>query len=29
MGAKSIEIENKLGYKYTEEVIPSDNMVLL
>jgi glutamate 5-kinase len=29
MGAKSIEIENKLGYKYTEEVIHRDNMVLL
>jgi glutamate 5-kinase len=29
MGSKSIEIENKLGYKYTEEVIHRDNMVLL
>ena len=28
-GAKSIEIERKLGYKYTEEVIHRDNMVLL
>lgn len=29
MGSKSIEIENKLGYKYTEEVVHRDNMVLL
>ena len=28
-GSKSIEIEKKLGYKYTEEVIHRDNMVLL
>lgn len=28
-GAKSIEIEKKLGYKYTEEVIHRDNMVVL
>jgi glutamate 5-kinase len=28
-GSKSIEIERKLGYKYTEEVIHRDNMVLL
>ena len=28
-GSKSIEIERKLGYKYTEEVVHRDNMVLL
>jgi glutamate 5-kinase len=28
-GSKSIEIEKKLGYKYTEEVVHRDNMVLL
>jgi len=28
-GSKSIEIERKLGYKYTEEVIHRDNMVVL
>jgi len=28
-GSKSIEIEKKLGYKYTEEVIHRDNMVVL
>ncbi len=28
-GVKSIEIEKKLGYKYTEEVIHRDNMVVL
>ena len=28
-GAKSVEIEKKLGYKYTEEVIHRDNMVVL
>ena len=28
-GSKSVEIEKKLGYKYTEEVIHRDNMVLL
>jgi glutamate 5-kinase len=28
-GSKSIEIERRLGYKYTEEVIHRDNMVLL
>jgi glutamate 5-kinase len=28
-GSKSIEIEKKLGYKYTEEVIHRDNMALL
>lgn len=28
-GSKSVEIERKLGYKYTEEVIHRDNMVLL
>jgi glutamate 5-kinase len=28
-GSKSIEIERKLGYKYTEEVIHRDNMVIL
>jgi glutamate 5-kinase len=28
-GSKSIEIQGKLGYKYTEEVIHRDNMVLL
>ena len=28
-GSKSIEIEKKLGYKYTEEVIHRDNMVLV
>lgn len=28
-GSKSVEIEKRLGYKYTEEVIHRDNMVLL
>ncbi|MGD0230879.1 MAG: glutamate 5-kinase [Syntrophorhabdales bacterium] len=28
-GSKSIEIERQLGYKYTEEVIHRDNMVVL
>ncbi len=28
-GSKSVEIEKKLGYKYTEEVIHRDNMVVL
>ncbi len=28
-GAKSVEIEKKLGYKYTEEIIHRDNMVVL
>jgi glutamate 5-kinase len=28
-GSKSVEIERKLGYKYTEEVIHRDNMVIL
>jgi glutamate 5-kinase len=28
-GAKSVEIERKLGYKYTAEVIHRDNMVIL
>ena len=28
-GLKSVEIERQLGYKYTEEVIHRDNMVLL
>lgn len=28
-GIKSIDIEKKLGYKYTEEVIHRDNMVIL
>jgi glutamate 5-kinase len=28
-GSKSIEIEKKLGYKYTEEVVHRDNMVVL
>lgn len=28
-GVKSVEIEKKLGYKYTEEVIHRDNMVVL
>jgi len=28
-GLKSIDIEKKLGYKYTEEVIHRDNMVVL
>ncbi len=28
-GSKSIEIERKLGYKYTEEVVHRDNMVLI
>jgi glutamate 5-kinase len=28
-GSKSVEIERKLGYKYTEEVIHRDNMVVL
>lgn len=28
-GLKSIDIERKLGYKYTEEIIHRDNMVLL
>jgi glutamate 5-kinase len=28
-GSKSVEIEKKLGYKYTEEVVHRDNMVLL
>ncbi|MCS7281538.1 MAG: glutamate 5-kinase [Desulfobacterota bacterium] len=28
-GLKTIEIEQKLGYKYTEEVIHRDNMVIL
>jgi glutamate 5-kinase len=28
-GSKSVEIERKLGFKYTEEVIHRDNMVLL
>lgn len=28
-GSKSVEIERKLGYKYTEEVVHRDNMVIL
>lgn len=28
-GSKSVEIERKLGYKYTEEVIHRDNMVVM
>ncbi len=28
-GSKSVEIEKKLGYRYTEEVIHRDNMVVL
>jgi glutamate 5-kinase len=28
-GSKSVEIEKKLGYKYTEEVIHRDNMVVM
>ena len=28
-GSKSIEIERKLGYKYTEEVVHRDNMVVI
>ncbi len=28
-GLKSIDIERKLGYKYTEEIVHRDNMVLL
>jgi glutamate 5-kinase len=28
-GLKTVEIERKLGYKYTEEVIHRDNMVIL
>ncbi len=28
-GSKSVEIEKKLGYKYTEEVVHRDNMVVL
>jgi glutamate 5-kinase len=28
-GLKSVDIEKRLGYKYTEEVIHRDNMVIL
>jgi glutamate 5-kinase len=28
-GLKSVEIEKRLGYKYTEEIIHRDNMVII
>jgi glutamate 5-kinase len=28
-GLKSVDIEKKLGYKYTEEIIHRDNMVII
>jgi glutamate 5-kinase len=28
-GLKSVDIERKLGYKYTEEIIHRDNMVVM
>jgi glutamate 5-kinase len=28
-GLKSVDIEKKLGYKYTEEIIHRDNMVVI